>query len=170
MFASVLLLMLVLLLLMMITRIPVCLISKCQTLWKWMMSTTMTGLLAGWLMLMLFEIVVYLKDLEVFATKTETNNEQQQQAAAVPVVAANTPTAAAGANSVLTAPTTTATTVPKATTDGFSVPPHHDAALVAQNTEQSLASTKEKSTPEKVSILTSDMVLHWPKMNVSVML
>uniref|UniRef100_A0A1I8M8A5 PDZ domain-containing protein n=1 Tax=Musca domestica TaxID=7370 RepID=A0A1I8M8A5_MUSDO len=90
------------------------------------------------------------QDLEVFATKTETNNEQQQQAAAVPVVAANTPTAAAAANSVLTAPTTTATTVPKATTDGFSVPPHHDAALVAQNTEQSLASTKEKSTPEKV--------------------
>ncbi|XP_061393246.1 mucin-2-like [Musca vetustissima] len=92
------------------------------------------------------------QDLEVFATKTGTNNEQQQQQ--LPVVAHTTP----AATSVLTAntapQTTNATTVPKAAATDV-LPPHqaslhHDAALVAQNPEQSLASTKEKSTPEKV--------------------
>ncbi|XP_073815403.1 protein lap4-like isoform X17 [Musca autumnalis] len=97
------------------------------------------------------------QDLEVFATKTETNNEQQQQAVSV---AATPPVAATSVLTANTAPVhhiPPTTTVPKATTDAFSVPPqqqqsslHHDAALVAQNPEQSLASTKEKSTPEKV--------------------
>ncbi|XP_075148446.1 scribble planar cell polarity protein isoform X3 [Haematobia irritans] len=97
------------------------------------------------------------QDLEVFATKTETNNEPaypQQHAAA--------PAATATAASVLTtAPVQhpPPVSMPKVA-ETFNVPQqqptsmqqHHEAALVtlAQNPEQSLAATKEKSTPEKV--------------------
>ncbi|XP_059220080.1 protein lap4 isoform X12 [Stomoxys calcitrans] len=97
------------------------------------------------------------QDLEVFATKTETNNEQHQhhqQPMPASVSAAHT-----------TAPVqhTPPTSMPKVA-EAFNVPQQqqqyqqpslmqqHEAALVAlaQNPEQSLASTKEKSTPEKV--------------------
>lgn len=118
-----------------------------------------------WLMLMPFRIAVYIKDLEVFATKTETNNEQQyQQQNQQPSVAATVSTSAPAAVLATSAASPPPpTSMPKAK-DTFSAPQHppaslvhqqhHDAALVAlaQNPEQSLASTKEKSTPEKVSI------------------
>ncbi|XP_065371150.1 protein lap4 isoform X2 [Calliphora vicina] len=95
-------------------------------------------------------------DLEVFATKSEQSNEQPTSVLANAAAMAHSPTSittpAAAPGTTSTIPTIAAAKP----TDGYSTAQHHqqhDAAAVvalAHNTEQSLASTKEKSTPEKV--------------------
>lgn len=119
----------------------------------------------GWLFS--FNVIVYLKDLEVFA---EQSNEQPTSVLANMAAMAHSPTSltTTSAATTTTAPVATSaiptaattTSIPSATsvkpTDGLSTTTQqHDAAAVvalAHNTEQSLASTKEKSTPEKVSL------------------
>lgn len=94
--------------------------------------------------------VVYLKDLEVFTTKpTEQSNVQPTSVLAAAAVLAHSPTTTTAAT-----PTSTASVKPlEQHPQQTQQQPQHEAAVVAlaHNTEQSLASTKEKSTPEKVS-------------------
>lgn len=99
--------------------------------------------------------------MEVFATKTETNNEQQQPASVLAAAAAlvHSPTS-------ITKPTDAFNAQQQQHQHQHQQSPalqqqqqqQHDAATsvaavvaLAQTPEQSLASTKEKSTPEKVS-------------------
>ncbi|KAM7362441.1 scribble planar cell polarity protein isoform 10-T12 [Cochliomyia hominivorax] len=102
-------------------------------------------------------------DLEVFTTKSEQSNEQPMSVLANVAAMAHSPTSSTtpSAHTTTSVPTT-ASTIPSSTavksTDGITTATQHQqqqhdtAAVVAlaHNTEQSLASTKEKSTPEKV--------------------
>ena len=89
--------------------------------------------------------------MEVFTTKpTEQSNVQPTSVLAAAAVLAHSPTTTTAAAT----PTPTASVKPlEQHPQQTQQQPQHEAAVVAlaHNTEQSLASTKEKSTPEKVS-------------------
>lgn len=89
--------------------------------------------------------------MDVFTTKPNEQSYEQPTSVLAPAAAVapslTTTTAA-------TTPTTTASVKPlEYHPQQIQQQPQHEAAVVAlaHNTEQSLASTKEKSTPEKVS-------------------
>ncbi|XP_046805854.1 uncharacterized protein LOC111674587 isoform X4 [Lucilia cuprina] len=96
-------------------------------------------------------------DLEVFA---EQSNEQPTSVLANVAAMAHSPTLTTTAQTATSVPTAAIPTVKP--TDGSNTAQHHHhqqqqhdvaaatAVALAHNTEQSLASTKEKSTPEKV--------------------